>query len=47
MYQFLEQNSLYVVMGIVLIIWIGIFIELIRLDKKITKIEKNPSANGY
>jgi CcmD family protein len=41
MYQFLEQNSLFVVLAVVLIIWIGIFIELIRLDKKITRIEKN------
>jgi CcmD family protein len=39
-YEFLEQNSLYVVLLIVLIGWVGIFFYLLRLDKKLKKLEK-------
>jgi len=39
MYQFLEQNSLYVVMIIVLMIWTGLFIYLTRIDKQLKKFE--------
>ena len=39
MFSFLEQNSLLVVMIVVLIIWLGIFTEQIRLEKKIKKLE--------
>jgi len=39
-YDFLQQNSLYVVLLIVLIGWIGIFFYLLRLDKRLKKIEK-------
>ena len=41
MYDFLAQNALYVVLLIVFICWLGIFGYLIKLDKKITQIEKN------
>lgn len=40
MLDFLIQNSIYVVLIIVLIIWSGIFLYLFRLDKKITDLEK-------
>jgi len=40
MLEFLIQNSLYVVLIIVLIIWSGIFVYLLRLDKKLTELEK-------
>jgi len=39
-YEFLEQNPLYVVLLIVLIGWIGIFFYLLRLDRKLKKLEK-------
>ena len=40
LYDFLETNSMYVVLLIVLIIWIGIFVYLWGLDKKVKKMEK-------
>lgn len=40
MYSFLETNSMYVVMLIVLIIWIGIFGYMWRLDNKVKKLEQ-------
>ncbi|HMQ69262.1 MAG TPA: CcmD family protein [Ignavibacteria bacterium] len=40
LYDFLETNSMYVVMLIVLIIWIGIFGYMWRLDGKVKKLEK-------
>jgi CcmD family protein len=39
LYDFLEINSLYVVLIICLIIWIGIFSYLWKLDKRIKKLE--------
>jgi CcmD family protein len=41
MYDFLSQNALYVVLLIVLICWLGLFSYLMRLDRKITQLEKN------
>ncbi|HAY32952.1 MAG TPA: CcmD family protein [Ignavibacteria bacterium] len=41
MYDFLETNSLYIVMLIVLIIWVGIFGYLKSIDNKIKKIENS------
>jgi CcmD family protein len=40
LYDFLNQNSLYIVMLIVLLVWIGIFLFLYKLDKKVKKIEE-------
>lgn len=40
LYQFLENNAIYIVMVIVLIVWIGIFLYLFSLDKRIKKVEK-------
>jgi CcmD family protein len=39
MYEFLEQNALYVVMLIVLMVWTGLFAYLLRIDKKIKELE--------
>ena len=42
LYDFLNAHSLYVVLIIVLVIWLGIFIYLLRLDKKVNELyEKN------
>ncbi len=46
MYSFLVQNSIYVVLIIVLIIWGGISFVLLSLDKKVTNLEKKVIANG-
>ena len=40
MYEFLNQNQLYIVLCITLLIWFGIVWYLIRLDKKIGQLEK-------
>ena len=39
MVGFLAENSLYIVLTISLVCWIGIFIYLMRLDKKISTLE--------
>ena len=38
LYGFLAEHALYVVLLIVLVIWLGIFIYLIRLDKKVNEL---------
>jgi len=40
MYQFLVENSIYVVLFIVLIIWTGISIALFTVEKKVSNLEK-------
>lgn len=40
MYEFLNQNELYIVLIIVLVCWVGLFLYLLRLDKKLSKLEK-------
>jgi CcmD family protein len=40
LYQFLETNAIYIVLLIVLIVWIGIFLYLLNLDKRIKNVEK-------
>ncbi len=39
--NFLQQNSLYIVLIIVLIVWLGIFSYLTVLDKRLKRIERN------
>ncbi|MFZ1728846.1 MAG: CcmD family protein [Bacteroidota bacterium] len=39
MYEFLEQNSIYVVMLIVLMTWTGVFGYLFRIDRKVKELE--------
>lgn len=41
MEHFLEVNSLYVVLGIVLIIWAGLAVYLFMVEKKLNKLEAN------
>lgn len=38
--EFLENNAIYIVMIIVLIVWVGIFLYLLNLDKRIKNVEK-------
>ncbi len=40
MMEFLQNNSLYIVLIISIICWLGIFFYLLNLDKKINNIEK-------
>jgi CcmD family protein len=40
MYEFLENNSIYVVLIVVLIIWAGISIFLFATESKLNKLEK-------
>ncbi len=40
MEQFLHDNAIFVVLGIVLILWLGISVYLFMIDKKITSLEK-------
>jgi CcmD family protein len=39
MYEFLNQNQVYIVLCVTLLIWSGIVWYLIRLDRKIGKLE--------
>lgn len=39
-FDFLQNNALYIVLFIVLIVWIGIFLYLLNLDKRIKSVEK-------
>lgn len=38
-YSFLEQNSIYIVLFIVLVVWLGIFLYLFNTDKRLKAIE--------
>jgi CcmD family protein len=40
MVEFLSANQLYIVLGVVLLIWVGIVIYLFRLEKKLSELEK-------
>lgn len=40
MYEFLTRNSLYIVLIIVLMCWSGIFLYLLRLDRKLSALER-------
>jgi CcmD family protein len=39
-YEFLDRNSYYVVLIITLIIWIGLFLYMRSIDKKVKRFEK-------
>jgi len=45
LYQFLQNNAIYIVMIIVLIVWTGIFLYLYNLDKRIKNIENEFKSN--
>jgi len=38
--DFMEHNSIYIVLFIVLVVWTGIFLFLLNIDKRIKHIEK-------
>ena len=40
-YEFLHNNAIYIVTFIVLIVWVGIFLYLNNLDKRMKSIEKD------
>ncbi len=40
LYDFLQNNAIYIVMIIVLLVWAGIFFYLNNLDKRIKTVEK-------
>jgi CcmD family protein len=44
-YNFLQNNAIYIVMIIVLIVWAGIFLYLFSLDKRIKNVEKEVSGD--
>ena len=45
LYQLLDKNAIYIVMIIVLIVWIGIFLYLYNLDKRIRNVEKEMNGD--
>ena len=40
LFEFFEQNSIYIVLTITLIIWAGIYLFLLTTDKRLKEIEK-------
>ena len=40
MLEFLTQQPLYVVLLVVLVVWLGIFSYLMRLDSRLKKLER-------
>ncbi|MEO6070036.1 MAG: CcmD family protein [Chitinophagaceae bacterium] len=44
---FRSNGKIYVVVAVILTIFAGIIFYLVRLDRKITKIEKDNSANDF
>ncbi|HVN47870.1 MAG TPA: CcmD family protein [Bacteroidota bacterium] len=40
MYEFLSHNQLYVVLTVTLLIWAGIVFYLLRLDRKLSILER-------
>jgi CcmD family protein len=45
LYQLLDKNAIYIVMIIVLIVWVGIFLYLYNLDKRIRNVEKEMNGD--
>ncbi|MBX2992205.1 CcmD family protein [Sphingobacteriales bacterium CHB3] len=43
MTEFLSQNSLYIVLIVVLVVWLGIFVYLNRLDARLKNLESSSS----
>lgn len=46
MHQFLVENSIYVVLLVVLIIWLGITAFLFIVEKKLSKLEQDLEEKG-
>jgi CcmD family protein len=47
LYDFLQNNAIYIVMIIVLIVWAGIFFFLNNLDKRIKIVEKEIKGDKH
>jgi len=45
LYDFFANNQLYVVLAIALVIWLGIFVYIFRIDKKLKKLEKQETTD--
>jgi CcmD family protein len=45
--EFLEQNSIYMVLIISLMIWAGIAYYLFKIDSKISKLEKMMNTSDH
>jgi CcmD family protein len=45
MYEFLIQNQLYIVLCVVLLTWAGIVLYLVRMDKRLKRLEKKLYKN--
>lgn len=45
LYQLLDKNAIYIVMIIVLIVWVGIFLYLYNLDKRLRNVEKEMNGD--
>lgn len=45
MEEFLSQNAIYIVLIIVLIVWAGIFLYMLNMDKRIKLIEKEMNGD--
>lgn len=43
--EFLQNNSIYIVLTITVICWIGIFVYLLNIDRKINKLEEKFNNN--
>lgn len=45
LYDFFANNQLYVVLAIALVIWLGIFVYIFRIDRKLKKLEKQETTD--
>ena len=39
MLEFMSANQMYIVLGIVMLVWFGIVFYLVRLDRKVRRLE--------
>ncbi len=46
MSEFLNQNSIFVVLIIVLVIWGGIYYSLFRLDRRVKRLENKTKSRS-
>ncbi|MBI5808807.1 MAG: CcmD family protein [Ignavibacteriales bacterium] len=44
--DFLEKNSIYIVMFIILVVWLGIFLFMLSTEKHLKAIEKELDVNS-
>lgn len=40
MFEFMTENQMYIVLSIVLLVWAGIVVYLVRLDRKVSRLEE-------